>query len=169
MFCHGTDRKKNALKGSSVGLSGSPESLDLICKDSQFVTLEGEAISDLYKASCKRVMEPEVVREDQSDCSKGVGADGRTEDLEKITLVRVGWKFGDHFEEQYQACIDEKVYGTLYTHHTVLGKSIDYRDTSGGRPSFRADSRGYTRSKQRFFSDPRLTSTTLTRSCLLIV
>ena len=164
MFCHGTDRKKNSLKGSSVGLSGYPQSLDLICKDGQFETLQGEAIADLYKASCRRVMEPEVVREDQSDCSKGVGADGRTEDLEKITLVRVGWRFGDHFEEQYQACIDEKVYGTLYTHHTVLGKSIDYRDTSGGRPSFRADSRGYTRSKQRFFNDPRITSTTLTRS-----
>ena len=147
-------------------MSGNPQSLDLVCNNGQFQTVKGQAISmntDFYMASCKNVMEPEVIREDQSDCSQGLGADGRTEDLDKITLVKVGWKFFDHFEEQYQACIDEKVYGTLWTHHTVLGKSIDYRDTASGRPSFRADSRGYSRSKQRFFTDPRLSSTTITR------
>ena len=166
LFCHGTKHRTNALKGSSLGVSGNPQSLDLVCNNGQFQTVKGQAISmntDFYMASCKNVMEPEVIREDQSDCSKGLGADGRTEDLANITLVKVGWKFFDHFEEQYQACIDEKVYGTLWTHHTVLGKSIDYRDTASGRPSFRADSRGYSRSKQRFFSDPRLSSTTITR------
>ena len=104
----------------------------------------------VYQASCIRVLEPHIIREEGSDCSKGLGADGQVRaQMESIVLVKVGWTFGEEaFEEQYRTCIDEKLYGTFWTHHTVLGKSIAFRDKESGRPSFRVDNRGY----KRFFT-----------------
>ena len=39
-------------------------------------------------------------RKEGSDCSSGLGADGRTDDLGTIVLARIGWDFGNGFEEQ---------------------------------------------------------------------
>ena len=44
-------------------------------------------------------MEPEIIKEEQSDCSKGFGADGESDALD-ISLVKVGWNFNGNFEEQ---------------------------------------------------------------------
>merc|ERR550534_955891 len=102
-------------------------------------------------------MEPEIKKEEQSDCSKGFGADGESYALD-ISLVKVRWNFNGNFEEQLRACIDENVYGTLWTKHQVHGESIAVRDKFKGRPSFRTDARGY----KRFFDFT--TSTSVTRA-----
>ena len=44
-------------------------------------------------------MEPEIIKEEQSDCSKGFGADRESDALD-ISLVKVGWNFNGNFEEQ---------------------------------------------------------------------
>ena len=99
LFCHGTDRKPNYINDANFE---NPSRLQLICKNGNFVfngdsVLTTEALSQL---SCKRIQEPEIIRETESDCSKGLGADGRTDAKEKITLVKVGWKFDEKFVEQ---------------------------------------------------------------------
>ena len=45
-------------------------------------------ISDMNKATCIRVMECEIIKEEQSDCSKGFGADGQSDALD-ISLVKL--------------------------------------------------------------------------------
>ena len=57
-------------------------------------------IEKMYAATCRRFQEPLIIREEKSDCSNGLGADGRSDELESITLVKVGWKFSEEFEEQ---------------------------------------------------------------------
>ena len=99
MYCHGTEIRSNYIRLSTLGLSGVSKAQELNCVNGAFVTPEGATVS-LYRASCYRIMEPEVIREEKSDCSSGLGADGRTENLDEITLVKVGWKINDHFEEQ---------------------------------------------------------------------
>ena len=99
LFCHGTDRKPNYIDDANFD---NPSRLQLICKNGNFFfngdsVLTAEALS---KISCKRIQEPEIIRETESDCSKGLGADGRTDATEKITLVKVGWKFDEKFVEQ---------------------------------------------------------------------
>ena len=54
----------------------------------------------MSKISCEESQEPEIIRETKSDCSKGLGADGRSDAKEKITLVKVGWRFDEKFHEQ---------------------------------------------------------------------
>ena len=56
----------------------------------------------MNKATCIRVMECEIIKEEQSDCSKGFGADGQSDALD-ISLVKVEWNFNVKFEEQVQS------------------------------------------------------------------
>ncbi len=150
LFCHGTPMRLNYLSLSTWGLSeSSPKSIDLTCKDGEFTNGPvSVSIDKLLSVTCTRIMEPLIEREEGSDCSQGLGADGRTEDLSSIVLVKIGWDFGNGFQTQISACTDEKVYGTLWTQHSVLGKSIEFRDKESGRPSFRVDTRGF----KRFFT-----------------
>ena len=53
----------------------------------------------MNKASCIRVMEPEIIKEEQLDCSKGFGADGESDALD-ISLVKVKWNFNWNFVKQ---------------------------------------------------------------------
>ena len=62
-------------------------------------------IIKVHEATCTRIVEPLILREEESDCSSGLGADGRTEDLETIILAKVGWDFGNEFEEQVSTSI----------------------------------------------------------------
>ena len=98
LFCHGTDRNPNFISDAKFE---NPSRLHLVCKNSQFfyddVLLTTKKLS---KMSCKEPQEPEIIRETESDCSKGLGADGRSDAKEKITLVKVGWKFDKKFHEQ---------------------------------------------------------------------
>ena len=75
--------------------------LDLTCKNQEFY-LDDKIVNkeDIYATTCTRIMEPLIQREEASDCSQGIGADGRTDDLDSIVLVRVGWNFGNGFQEQ---------------------------------------------------------------------
>jgi hypothetical protein len=102
------------------------------------------------KATCSRKQEPRLERTAQQ-CSP-VGADGRMDGLETLVRVSIGWQVGQDYIEQIGLCIDEKMYATLWSNHTLHGASIDLRDIDPARPSFRADLSGYSRTKQRFFT-----------------
>ena len=81
-----------------LDLDKNTESIDLECRDAGFYYQE-QKVTDMNKATCIRVMEPEIIKEEQSDCSKGFGADGESDALD-ISLVKVGWNFNGNFEEQ---------------------------------------------------------------------
>lgn len=103
LFCHGTEVSKNGLSLESMGLGSEfPVSLDLTCVDKEFQHNGDKiGIDKLYGATCTRVLEPFITKEEKSDCSNGMGADGRTDDLDLVSLVKVGWLFGDgEFQEQ---------------------------------------------------------------------
>ena len=78
--------------------------------------------------TCSRKQEPRLVRE-QEECS-AVGADGRSDDLSQLVRVSIGWQIGDTFIEQIGICHDEKVYGTIWTHYTLHGSSINFRSVA---------------------------------------
>ena len=98
LFCHGTDKKPNYIMDANLK---NPTRLYLACKNSQFfngnLLLSTRTISEI---SCKQIHEPEIIRETESDCSKGFSADGRMNGKEKITLVKVGWRFDEKYFEQ---------------------------------------------------------------------
>ncbi len=48
-------------------------------------------------------------------------------------------------------CHDERTDDTLWTKHTVIGPSIELRDTTSGRPPFRRDLKG--KRDDRFFTE----------------
>ena len=66
---------------------------------------------------------------EQEECS-AVGADGRSDDLSQLVRVSIGWQIGDTFIEQIGICHDEKVYGTIWTHYTLHGSSINFRSVA---------------------------------------
>ena len=98
LFCHGTDKEPNYINDSKFG---NPVRLQLVCKENQFFYDDLKLTSKtLSKMSCKESQEPKIIRETKSDCSKGLGADGRSNAKEKITLVKVGWNLDEKFHEQ---------------------------------------------------------------------
>lgn len=102
LFCHGTPKKPNFISMSTVGLDkDNSKSLSLTCKDKSFYDGDVQvSIDNIYSTTCTRIMEPLIDREESSDCSQGLGADGKLTDLENIVLVKVGWNFGTSFQEQ---------------------------------------------------------------------
>ena len=94
---------------TSLGLDSATNNarVELLCNENEEFTLDGDTISvdKIHEATCTRIMEPLILREEKSDCSSGLGADGRTEDLETIILAKVGWDFGNEFEEQVSTSI----------------------------------------------------------------
>ena len=115
LFCHGTDKEPNYINDSKFG---NPVRLHLVCKKSQFFNDDLKLTSKtLSKMSCKESQEPEIIRENESDCSKGLGADGRSNTKEKITLVKVGWNLDEKFHEQVNyiqkllyGCVENRLY-----------------------------------------------------------
>ena len=86
LFCHGTDKQPNYINDSKFE---NPVRLHLVCKKSQFFNDDLKLTSKtLSKMSCKESQEPEIIRENESYCSKGLGADGRSNTNKKITLVK---------------------------------------------------------------------------------
>ena len=103
LFCHGTEKRTNFVSMNSLGSeSANNARVELLCNENEEFTLDGDIISvdKIHEATCTRIMEPLILREEESDCSSGLGADGRTEDLETIILAKVGWDFGNEFQEQ---------------------------------------------------------------------
>jgi hypothetical protein len=87
-----------------LGLSGYPQQIEMKCTNGVWISTSTDKVTisldKILKVSCKRVMEPLIKRDEGSSCSKGYGADGRTDNLDNITLVTVGWQFNDAFLEQ---------------------------------------------------------------------
>lgn len=81
----------NKISMSSLGLSNvaNHQQLDLQCKGQDFK--HGNVKVNVYEATCTRVMEPEIIREENSDCGEAI---------EGTTLVKIGWNFGYQFIEQ---------------------------------------------------------------------
>lgn len=102
LFCHGTPKRTNFISMASMGLDyTNAQSLDLKCIDQEFVNGNLQVSLDkIYSATCTRIMEPLIERQEGSDCSKGLGADGRTDDLDSIVHVRIGWDFGSGIQDQ---------------------------------------------------------------------
>ena len=84
-----------------LDLANNPR-IELMCNQNEDFVSNGDVISltKIYTATCNRILEPLILREEESDCSQGLGADGRTNDLGTIVLAKVGWDFGNGFEEQ---------------------------------------------------------------------
>ena len=102
IFCHGTNKRPNKVKAKSLGLNlnKNKEKIELECKGEAFY-YQDQMITSMSKATCTRIMEPEIIKEQSSDCSKGYGADGESEALD-VSLVQVGWIFNGQFEEQVE-------------------------------------------------------------------
>ena len=75
-----------------------------------------------------------------------------------LNLIQIGWNIGGSFAEQIRICQDRRTYATLYTENTMKGASIELRDTTPGRPSFRRDITGYKRFFREFRSQSQISS-----------
>ena len=62
-------------------------------------------------------------------------------DLTELVRASISWKIDDKYIEQIGLCIDERMFTTIWTNHTVHGASIDYGD-KGDRPGFKIDTSG---------------------------
>ena len=120
--------------------------VSLTCKDGEFLA-SSEKVS-VEKATCSKKQEPEIKRK-QEQCSP-VGSDGRTDQLQSLEKVSIGWQIEGTFIEQIGLCIDESKFGTIWTKHTVRGASIGLRDKDPKRPSFKADTSAYKGKDQRY-------------------
>ena len=122
--------------------------VSLTCKSGEFFVSGSEEKIAVEKATCNQKQEPRLDRK-QEQCAP-VGDDGRTDKLESLQRVSIGWQIEGTFIEQIGICIDESNFGTIWTNHTVRGASIALRDIDPKRPSFRADTGAYTRKNQRY-------------------
>jgi len=151
LFCHGgSDAKQASIYVKRTDRTKKDSKVSLNCKSGEFLVSGSDEKIAVEKASCNQKQEPRLDRT-QEQCSP-VGSDGRTDKLETLQKVSIGWKIEDTFIEQIGLCIDESNYGTIWTNHTVRGASIALRDIDPKRPSFRADTSAYTRKNQRFFT-----------------
>lgn len=124
-------------------------SVTLTCSGGKFTVTGTSEQFSVESATCNKKQEPRLVRS-QEQCAP-IGTDGRTDNLESLWRVAIGWQVGERFIEQIGLCVDESNYGTLWTNHTLHGASIAFRDIDPKRPSFRVDTSAYTRTKQRWF------------------
>jgi len=53
----------------------------------------------------------------------------------------------DYFSKQIDLCVDNKMFGTAWTNHTIM-PGIEHKDKRPTRPSFKSDVSG----KNRFFA-----------------
>merc|ERR1711990_604865 len=150
LFCHGgSDAKQAGIYVKRSDKTKKDSKVSLTCKSGEFLVSGSDENIAVEKASCNQKQEPRLDRT-QEQCSP-VGSDGRTDNLETLEKVSIGWKIEDTFIEQIGLCVDESNFGTIWTNHTVRGASINLRDIDPKRPSFRADTSAYTRKNQRFF------------------
>lgn len=161
LYCHffGKSKRKQSYvsKSSIKPLKKNARYVPLKCNDGTFTLVDdptNEAV-DVYKAACTKKQYAALTKHvgETSLCSD-IGADGRTYDLDNtIHSVQIGWNMSAinpdaKLTDMIQLCIDEKVYGTLWTRHIVRGKSIEHQDKGGSRPTFRGDNPG----RKRFFN-----------------
>ena len=141
-------RKQAGIYVKRTDRSKKDSKVSLNCKSGEFLVSGSDEKIAIEKATCNQKQEPRLDRT-QEKCAP-VGSDGRTDKLETLQKVSIGWRIEDTFIEQIGLCVDESNFGTIWTNHTVRGASIALRDIDPKRPSFRADTSAYTRKNQRY-------------------
>merc|ERR1719158_1289441 len=151
LYCHGSEKGQPSTTVTLGGVDTGDSNVPLTCLGGVFKRLLFETTVSVEAASCNKKQEPLLLRR-KEQCSP-VGADGRDDDLSELTRASIGWSIDGKYKEQIGLCIDEKMFATIWTNHTLHGANIDYRDIDPGRPGFRIDTTG----TKRFF--PWATST----------
>jgi len=72
---------------------------------------------EVEAVDCSQRQEPKITVE-PSPCAP-VGADGRKTNLDSLVKATIGWNITGNFIHQISLCIDEKVYSTIWTKHTI--------------------------------------------------
>ena len=107
----------------SLGIdSANSQSIELICNENNKFVFNGDIISldKIHAATCTGIIEPMIIREEESDCSHGLGADGRTDDLGTIVLAKIGWDFGNDFKEQVSLTLIMTFLFQTFVEYTVM-------------------------------------------------
>ncbi len=153
LFCHGSQKYKSYVKD----LPSKQTSVDLTCKATTktFTLAKGGGEFSVESASCSRRQEPALIKTENAKCAN-VDYDGGKPGDAGLNLIQIGWNVTGTFHEQISACQERRHYDTLWTHHVVKGRSIELRDMSEARPSFRRDISGYKRFFTKFTSQSRL-------------
>jgi len=155
LYCHGSEKGQPSTTVTLGGVDTGDSKVPLTCLGGVFKRLLFETTVSVEAASCNKKQEPLLLRR-KEQCSP-VGADGRDDDLSELTRASIGWSIDGKYKEQIGLCIDEKMFATIWTNHTLHGANIDYRDIDPGRPGFRIDTTG----TKRFF--PWATSTKMNK------
>jgi len=119
--------------------------VELVCRGGSLINQVSQKPVSVEKTSCSKRQEPRISRT-KGKCARA-GADGRRKGLNLLTRVSIGWNISGIFHEQIGLCVDETMFATLWTNHTIHGANIAFRDIDSGRPAFRAD----TSKNHRFF------------------
>jgi len=146
LYCHGSEEGQDSAFVVLAEDDTGESKVSLTCIAGVFKRKLFQTTVAVEAASCNKKQEPLLVRR-QELCSP-VGADGREEGLSELTRVSIGWNLSGKFLEQIGLCVDERMFATIWTNHTIHGANIDFRDTTPGRPGFRTDTSG----TRRYFS-----------------
>jgi len=162
LYCH-------SLNPSAVGKSAqylkfpkkvkleSSYDATLTCMGGDFYLRGTQSKVGVESVGCSQRQEPQIISE-SAPCSP-VGADGRKTDLGSLVKASIGWNITGHFIQQISLCIDEKVFSTIWTAHTIHGKNIMFNDVDGRVP-FRVDNTKKMRFFQGLKTNKRTVSTT---------
>merc|ERR1712013_451672 len=114
LFCHGgSDEKQARIFVRRSDKSKKDSKVSLTCKSGEFFVSGSEEKVAVEKATCNQKQEPRLDRK-QEQCAP-VGDDGRTDKLESLQRVSIGWQIEGTFIEQIGICIDESNFGTIWT------------------------------------------------------
>merc|ERR1712106_999847 len=155
LLCHGSEKGQPSTFVNISGVDTGESKVALTCVGGVFKRLLFKTTVSVESASCNKKQEPLLMRRAEH-CSP-VGADGRDDDLSELTRTSIGWNIDGKYKEQIGLCIDERMFATIWTNHTLHGANIDYRDIDPKRPGFRIDTTG----TKRFF--PWATSTKMNK------
>jgi len=163
ILCHATEGKETVIKGVSLPKGVKDATLVRVqCSNGKFKNLDTKKSVNVANVACTgKGFEPivKVVADSVFKSCSSVGVDGRSKDLTgQLIHVQIGWgipEFG--FKPQIDLCVDNKMFGTVWTNHTIM-PGIEQKDKRPGpRPSFKSD----VSSKSRFFSGA--SSSTMTK------
>lgn len=135
LYCHGSVVGQNTTTVNITGIAAVKSVLVKCTSSGNFYN--GSTKVSVEAASCNKKQEPVILRS-SSICSR-VGADGRNTSTQALTQVQIGWQINNTFIEQIRLCVDESMYATIWTNHTLAGASLKYQDKDPARPAFRTD------------------------------
>ena len=59
--------------------------------------------------------------------------------MSDLAKYSIGWKIGSKYQKQIGICVDEKLFGTIWTNHLLHGANIEFQDKDPNRPHFQTD------------------------------